>query len=124
MNKNLSAASIRNMKAYVSSILSEAVEDELIKANPAASTGKLIKKTDPAKKSQSAYLGRKKYTGGDPQSPLFGILFVLPHHVADRPSSGRNYRSETGNLDFNSSSTEIKRNCVRDLIGTPKSDRV
>jgi hypothetical protein len=42
----LSAASVRNLKTYLSCIFNEAVDDELIQANPAARTGKLIKKTD------------------------------------------------------------------------------
>jgi integrase len=42
--KRLSAGTVRNLKAYLSAILSEAVDDEIIDFNPAARTGKLIKK--------------------------------------------------------------------------------
>ena len=44
--KRLSAGSVRILKAYLSAILSEAVDDEIIKFNPAAKTGKLIKSKD------------------------------------------------------------------------------
>ena len=43
-NKRLSPGTIRNLKAYLSAILSEAVDDEIIPYSPAARTGKLIKK--------------------------------------------------------------------------------
>ena len=44
--EGLSPGTERNQKAYLSAILSEAVDDELIGSNPASMTGKYIKKKD------------------------------------------------------------------------------
>jgi integrase len=43
-NSGLSPNTVRIMRAYLSSVLTQAVDDELIDANPAANTGRYIKK--------------------------------------------------------------------------------
>ena len=47
--ETLSSSTIRNLKAYLSCILSEAVDDEIISTHPALRIGKRIKKTDHTK---------------------------------------------------------------------------
>ncbi len=44
--ENLSSASVKNIKAYMSCILNQAVDDEIIASNPATRTGNVIKKND------------------------------------------------------------------------------
>ena len=69
MNKDAVSCHDPKPESYISAILSDAVEDELIKANPAVYTGKLIKKTDPPRRS-IRLPGRKRTTRGDPQDSL------------------------------------------------------
>lgn len=49
----LSYASVRNLKAYLSSILAQAVDDEFIDSNPAAGTGRLIRREDRTNRIQA-----------------------------------------------------------------------
>jgi len=123
LNKVLSPASIRNLKAYISSILSDAVDDELIKANPAASTGKFIKK---------AKIGNKiNPLTWDEKNILEKTLRVhFPGHYAffltllrTGMRLGEIIALRAGDVDFNGNFIEIRRNCVRGLIGTPKSGK-
>jgi integrase len=48
-NEGLAANTVRICRAYLSSVLTQAVDDEIIQVNPAASTGRYIKKQDSKK---------------------------------------------------------------------------
>jgi integrase len=124
LNKDLAAATIRNLKAYLSAILSEAVEDELIKANPAVYTGKLIKKTDPAKRINPLTWDEKNKLEEALRVhyPYYYPFFLTMLRTGLR--LGEIIALKPGDLDFNGSFIEVKRNCVRGLIGTPKSGKV
>jgi integrase len=122
--KRYSAASVRNLKAYLSCILNEAVDDELIPANPAARTGKLIKKPDrvndvnPLTWEEKAKLEKVMLK----HFPRHYALFLLLLRTGMR--IGEAIALRPGDLDFNSNFIEVRRSFVRGRLSSPKSGKI
>lgn len=123
-NQGLSPSTVRNLKAYLSCILNQAVDDEIIGSNPASRTGKLIKKTDRKKDinpfnwnemAQFEKTAKKHFPGYYP-------LFLTALRTGMR--IGELIALKPDDLHFNESFIEIRRNCVRGRISTPKSGKI
>jgi len=122
--KHLSSASVRNLKAYLSCILNQAVDDEIIESNPASRTGKLIKKTD-RKKNVTPFTWEEKTIFEDSVKkhyPRYYPLFLTDLRTGLRV--GELIALKPGDLDFNGNFIEVRRSCVRGRITTPKSGKV
>ena len=120
----LSAASVRNLKTYLSCIFNEAVDDELIQANPAARTGKLIKKTDRTNGINLLSWDEKaKFEQAmEKHFPRHYPLFVTALRTGLR--MGELISLKPGDLDFNSSFIEVRRSCVKGVVSSPKSGKI
>jgi integrase len=122
--KRLSAGTIRNLKAYLSAILAEAVDDELIDSNPAARTGKLIKKAD-RNKDISPFSWEEKVLFEDTLKehfPRYYPLFLTALRTGMR--IGEIIALKPGDIDFNGKFIEVRRSCVRGNISTTKSGKI
>jgi integrase len=120
----LTPSTVRNLKAYLSCILNQAVDDEIIGSNPVSRTGKLIKKTDRKKdinpfswdeKAQFEKAAKEHY-------PRYYPLFLTALRTGMR--IGELIALKPGDLDFNGTFIEIRQNCVRGKISTPKSGKI
>ncbi len=125
--KDLSKASVRNLKAYLSCILSEAVDDEIIQVNPVLRTGRLIKKKDD---------GEEEVTELNPLTweektklentlkehyPAYYPLFLTALRTGMR--LGELVALQPGDLDFEGGFIWVRRNCSMGKITTPKSGK-
>lgn len=121
----LSKSTIRNLKAYLSCILSEAVEDELIETNPALRTGKLLKKKDDSEDevcelSPLTWEEKTKLeTTLKEHYPTHYPFFLTALRTGMR--LGELVALQPGDLDFNSGFIWVRRNCSRGKITSPKS---
>ena len=121
--KRFSSASVRNLKAYLSCILNQAVDDEIITANPASRTGKLIKKTD-RKKDVNPFTWEEKTVFEDTMKkhyPRYYPFFLTASRTGLRV--GELIALKPEDLDFNGNFIEVRRSCVRGRICTPKSGK-
>jgi integrase len=122
--EKLTPSTVRNLKAYLSCILNQAVDDELIDANPAARTGRLIKKTD-LKKDINPFTWDEKAEfekAAKEHYPRYYPLFLTGLRTGMR--MGELIALKPENLDFNGNFIEIRQNCVRGIISTPKSGKI
>jgi integrase len=122
--KRLSTGTLRNLKAYLSAILTEAVDDELISSNPAARAGKLIKKID-RKKNISPFSWEEKTLFEDTLKghfPRYYPLFLTALRTGMR--IGEIIALKPGDIDFNGNFIEVRRSCVRGNISTTKSGKI
>jgi len=117
----LSPASIRNLKAYLSCILSQAMDDEIIPANPAAMTGKLIKSKE-GKNEIGPLTWEEKATFEEAMKKHFPRYYPL-YLTALRTGArmGELLALQAGDLDFNGNFIEIRRNYVRGNVTTTKT---
>ncbi|MDY6950511.1 MAG: site-specific integrase [Thermodesulfobacteriota bacterium] len=122
--KRLSAASVRNLRAYLSCILSEAVDDEWIQSNPASRTGKLIKKQDRARGINPFTWEEKSLFEGTVKKhyPRYYPLFLTALRTGMRV--GELVALKPGDLDFAGNFIHVRRGCVRGDISTPKSGKL
>lgn len=115
-------ATIRNQKAYFSSILSQAIEDEIIEANPASKTGKLIKKDQ--KEEIRPFTWEEKTLFEEAVKvycPELYPFFLTALRTGVR--MGELIALKPGDLDFNRGFIDVRRSCVRGRITTPKSGK-
>jgi len=120
--KRLSAGTIRILKAYLSSILTEAVDDELIAFNPAARTGKLIKKGKAKEIFPFTWDEKAKFEKAmQKQYPRYYPLFLTALRTGMR--LGELIALRPGDLDFNGGFIEIRRAFSRGRLTTPKSGK-
>jgi integrase len=120
--KRLSAGTIRIHKAYLSAILSEAVDDELIAFNPAARTGKLIKKDKAKEIFPFTWDEKAKFEKAMLQQyPRYYPLFLTALRTGMR--LGELIALRPGDLDFNGGFIEIRRAFSRGRLTTPKSGK-
>ena len=121
--KRLSAGTVRNLKAYLSAILSEAVDDELIGFNPAARTGKLIKSKD-GKKEIHPFTWEEKglfEKAMQERYPRYYPLFLTALRTGLR--LGELIALRPGDLDFNGGFIEVRRAYSRHRLTTPRSGK-
>ena len=124
LGEGLSSASVRNLKAYLSAILSEAVDDEIIPANPALRTGKLIKGKD-QKEDIGPLTWEEKGTLEsvlEKHYPRYFPLFMTALRTGMR--LGELIALKPGDLDFNGAFIEVRRNYSRRQVTTPKSGKI
>lgn len=120
--KRLSPGTIRNQKAYLSAILSEAVDDEIIAFNPAARTGKLIKKAKTKEIFPFTWEEKDQFEKAMlPYSPRYYPLFLTALRTGMR--LGELIALESGDLDFNGGFIDVRRAFSRGRLTTPKSGK-
>jgi integrase len=116
----LSASTARLILSYFSAILAEAVDDELVIANPATGVRKVIGKNDaneirPLTADELNHLleiVREHF-------PKYYVLFLLLARTGMR--IGEALSLQWGDIDFHDRFIEVKRSVVRGRVSTPKS---
>ena len=116
----LSAGTSRLILSYFSAILSEAVDDEHILANPATGVRKVIGKNDAPEISPltAVELNHLLETVSE-KVPSHYALFLLLARTGMR--IGEALSLQWGDIDFRDRFIEIKRSVVRGKVSTPKS---
>ncbi|MBW1977795.1 MAG: site-specific integrase [Deltaproteobacteria bacterium] len=112
------------MQIGISCILSEAVDEEIIPANPASRTGKLIKNRD-RKEEINPLTWEEKAVLEDTLKehyPRYYPLFLTALRTGMR--LGELIALKSGDLDFNGGFIEVRRSASRDKITTPKSGKI
>lgn len=120
----LSAGSVRIIKAYASSIMSQAVDDELIDVNPVSNTGKYIKR-DEFKKEIYPFSWEEKAAFEEAiqeHFPRYYPLFLCALRTGMR--EGELIALQPGDIDFQGGFIEVKRNSVRGDITSPKNGKI
>lgn len=122
--EGLSPGSVRIIKAYLSCILTQAVDDELILANPAARTGRYIQKQEGDKQTKPFTWEETTLFEKEMQKrfPRYYPIFLCALRTGMR--EGELIALKPGDIDFNGGFIELKRNCVRGEITTPKNGKV
>lgn len=124
LKEELARGTVRNMKAYLSCILSQAVDDEIIDINPALRTGKLIKKEDHRKEIHPLTWEEKVIFEDAVQEhyPRYYPLFLTDLRTGMRV--GELIALKPGDLDFNGMFIEVRRGFTRGQITTPKNGKI
>jgi len=129
LKKNYAASTVRNMKACISGVLSNAVEDEIIAMNPASRTGKFIKKK-PDEADLSTPGAINFLTREEVNHLLEIVLTHFPRHyplllcaVRTGMRIGEIAGLEWGDIDFNSRFIEVKRAIVKGKVTTTKNGK-
>ncbi len=110
------------IKAYLSSILAQAVDD-VMPMNPASMTGKLIKKKD-GREEIKPFTWEEKMKFEEAMKehyPRYYPLYLTALRTGMR--MGEMIALQPGDLDFNGLFIEVRRNYVRGRITTPKTGR-
>ncbi|MCX5852955.1 MAG: tyrosine-type recombinase/integrase [Deltaproteobacteria bacterium] len=123
VNEGFATSTISHMKIVLSGVLSHAVDDEVIPANPAHRLGKLIK-------SKSPQLDVEPLTRKELSILLKTFKKRFPHYyplvltlARTGMRLGEALALQWGDVDFNGRFIAIQRNMVRGEIGTPKSGK-
>jgi len=122
-NSGLAPNTVRIMRAYLSSVLTQAVDDEFIEINPASNTGRYIKKNE-TKQDTNPFTWEEKAIFEQEmleRFPRYYPLFVCALRTGMR--EGELIALKPGDIDFKGGCIEVKRNCVRGVISTPKTGR-
>jgi integrase len=123
LKTGLSPKTVTNIKALISSILSNAVEDELIAINPAIRMGKFIKNKD--RKSNVNFLTREEaqlfLEAVGKHFPRYYPFFLCALRTGMRLGELR--ALEWGDVDFQGGFIEVRRAYVRGAITTPKNGK-
>lgn len=118
----LSAGTVRNLKAYLSSILSEAVDDELIDFNPAAGTGRLIGKDEKPDLRPLTWEEKNKFEEAVKEHyPRYYPFFLMALRTGMR--LGELIALKPGDLDFNGGFIEVRRSFTKGRTGKPKNGK-
>ena len=120
--KRLSAATVRNLKAYLSAVLSEAVDDEMITFNPAAGTGRLIKRAKSKEIRPFTWEEVALFEEAMKERyPRYYPLFLTALRTGMR--LGELVALKPGDLDFKGKFIEVRRSYSRGHLTTPKSGK-
>ena len=122
--EGLKPNTIKNFKTYLSAILSEAVDDEIIPTHPALRTGKLIKKGDNAE-DINPLTWEEKAKFEDTVREHFARwypLFLTTLRTGLR--LGELIALQPGDLDFNGGFIEVRRNFTRGHLTSTKSGKI
>lgn len=121
--QGLSPGTVRIIKAYLSSILTQAVDDEIIAVNPAARAGRYIKKENGKEEIKPFTWEESTLFEKTMQEhfPRYYPFFLCALRTGMR--EGELIALKTGDIDFNNRFVEVRRNCVRGQITTPKSGK-
>lgn len=125
--EGLSPGTVRNIRLCLSSILSSAIDDELISANPAAQLGKKIRKFLQVNSSHKKvdFLTREEVslflrTALEHYPRLYPVFLCA---VRTGMRAGELIGLKPGDVDFNGMFIEIRRGIVRGRITTPKNGK-
>jgi integrase len=118
----LSANTVRIILSYLSAILNEAVDDELLQGNPAARVRKVIAK-DHKEEINPLTAGELDHLLNTVQQhfPKHYTLFLLLARTGMR--IGEALALRWADIDFKGRFIEVKRSVVRGRISTPKSGK-
>ena len=122
IQQKLAPNTVKNIKRYLSKILSEAVDDEIIATNPAAMTGRLIKKKTENKVNPFTWEEKALFEGIAKQYyPKYYPLFLTMLRTGLRV--GEAIALQPGDLDFNSRFIEVRRAFAKKHLTTPKNGK-
>lgn len=119
----LTLKTVTNIKALVSSVLTHALEDELIPANPTSRLGRFIKKKDPKKEINplTREEARNLLEVMEEHHPRYYPFFLCALRTGMR--LGELLALEWGDIDFRGGFVEVRRGYVRGQITTPKNGK-
>lgn len=123
LNTGYAASTVSHMRDVISGVLNQAVDDELIQANPALRLGKIIKRKD-KKESINPLSAEELKLLLDIVNEHFSEhypLFLLLARTGMR--IGEALAVKWGDIDFNSRFIEVQRSIVRGEVSTPKSGK-
>lgn len=110
--EGLSVGGVRNLKAYLSSILSEAVDDELIPYNPAAKTGKMVGRDQKPEIRPFSWQEKNKFEKAVKEHyPKYYPFFLTALRTGMR--LGELLALKPGDLDFNGGFIEVRRSFTK-----------
>jgi integrase len=119
----LAPNTVRIIRSYMSAVMTQAVDDEIISVNPVAKTGRYIKKVDghgqvdPFTWEEKAALE----SAIKDHFPRYCPFFICALRTGMR--EGELIALKPGDIDFRGDFIEVRRNCVRGRITTPKSGK-
>jgi integrase len=126
LNEGYARSTVSHMKDVISGVLTTAMDDELIQANPALGLKNILKKKsnsedeiDPLTDAELNLLLKTVY-----ESPKFKehfCLFLLLARTGMR--IGEALALQWGDMDFNGRFIQVRRSVVRGVISTPKSGK-
>jgi integrase len=123
-NSGLSPNTVRICRAYLSSILTQAVDDELISMNPAAGTGRYIRKGDTASKRIRPLTWEEKdqfEAAVKDHFPRYYPFFICALRTGMR--EGELIALKPSDISFSGGFIEVRRSSVRGRVSTPKSGK-
>ncbi len=123
LKAGLSANTVRNIKSLISGILSDALENGLIAANPASRLGRMIKgKEQKADVNPLTREEARDFLGSVAKySPRYYPFFLCALRTGMR--LGELLALEWGDLDFRGGFIEVRRAHVKGQITTPKNGK-
>jgi integrase len=126
LNEGYSRSTVSHMKDVVSGVLTTAMDDELIQANPALGLKGILKKRskpedeiDPLTDAELNLLLKTVYES--PKIKEHFCLFLLLARTGMR--IGEALALQWGDIDFNGRFIQVRRSVVRGVISTPKSGK-
>jgi integrase len=123
LGRGLSLKTVTNIKALVSSVLTHALEDELILANPTSRLGRFIKRKDPKKEINPLTRdeARAFLAAVQEHYPRYYPFFLCALRTGMR--LGELLALEWGDIDFRGGFIEVRRGYVRGQITSPKNGK-
>ena len=126
LNEGYSRSTVSHMKDVISGILTTAMDDELIQANPALGLKGILKKKskpedeiDPLTDAELNLLLKTVYES--PKLKDHFCLFLLLARTGMR--IGEALALQWGDIDFNGRFIHVRRSVVRGVVSTPKSGK-
>jgi len=122
-HEGLAANTVRIARAYISSVFTQAVDDEIISINPAANTGRYIKKRESRDHIKPLTWEEKdifEKTAQDEYPRHFPLLLCA---LRTGMREGELIALKPGDIDFKGGFIEVRRNCVNGRISTPKNGK-
>jgi integrase len=124
LQSGLALNTVRNIKRYFSTIMAEAVDDEIIAVNPVLKTGKILKKKREESEGINPFNWEEKsiFEGAMKEHfPRYYPLFLTSLRNGMR--IGEILALQPGDLDFNGRFIEIRRTFTKGELTTPKSGK-
>lgn len=124
-DEGLSSGRVTNLKAYLSSIFSQAEDDEIISKNPVAKTGKFIKKPEETEEKIVPFTWEEKNKLEDTMKEYYPrwYPFILTA-LRTGLRVGELIALQPEDLDFEGMFITVCRNCVRGRITSTKSGKI
>jgi integrase len=124
--KGLAYSTVQNLRAYLSAIFGQAVDDGVLTINPVSKTGKYIKKPEKPRRRITAFTWEERTIlerAVEKHFPEWYALVVLDFRTGIR--LGEICALEIGDVDFDGRFIEVRQNYDHegDKITTPKSGK-